>query len=115
MPRGSGPISVDAMLWVVHCLDAPDVLPLRHASRAEHSARLRSGLVDPVLYGPLVQPDGSTPTGSLILLRAPDVATVESYVAEDPFRTKGIWRQVAVSGFVESANSPARIAQREAR
>ncbi|GHE14452.1 YciI family protein [Streptomyces alanosinicus] len=97
------------MLWAVHCLDADDVLEIRRENRAEHSARLRSGIVDPVCYGMLVSDDGGHPVGSLILVRAEDRETVERYVAQDPFMIKGVWRQVTVGAFTESENSPARL------
>jgi len=102
------------MLWVVHCLDGPDAARLRPAARAEHSARLRSGLVDPVLYGMLTD-DAGEPVGSLIVLRAPDRETVRRYVDEDPFTVTGVWRHTTVTAFVESTNSPARIEERETR
>lgn len=103
------------MLWVVHCLDRAGVLDLRQAVRQEHSARLRSGVVEPVLYGVLVAADGHTPVGSLIVLRAPDRETVERYVADDPFTTNGIWQQVTVTAFVESANSPVSIVEKKSQ
>ncbi|MFI9648077.1 YciI family protein [Streptomyces sp. NPDC052040] len=97
------------MLWAVHCLDADDVLEIRQEARAEHSAGLRSGIVEPVFYGMLTSDDGDRPVGSLILMRAEDRETVERYVAQDPFMVKGVWRQVTVTAFAESSNSPAQL------
>ncbi|MFD7657446.1 YciI family protein [Actinosynnema sp. NPDC059797] len=93
-------------LWVVHCLDAPGAAAARELARPAHSARLRASTTRPACYGPLVGEDGRTPVGSLIVLWAADRAEVERWVAEDPFTTAGVWGEVRVHAFAQSANSP---------
>lgn len=94
------------MLWVVHCLDEPDATQRRIAARPAHSARLAAGQVTPVLYGPLVAPDGETVIGSLIIVAANTQDEVTTFFADDPFALQGVWREVQVHGLVLSRNSP---------
>lgn len=96
-------------LWLVRCLDAPDAASRRQAARAAHSRRLRSSGLRPVLYGPLVADDGTTPIGSLLIFEADDRAQVETFVAEDPFSLEGVWRHTEIHAFVPSDNSPNRL------
>lgn len=97
------------MLWVVHCLDEPDATLRRAAARAVHSARLTAGQITPVLYGPLVAPDGETVIGSLIIVAAHTLDEVLEFVADDPFTTQGVWREAQVHGLVLSQNSPVQV------
>ena len=94
------------MLWVVHCLDESDATQRRIAARPAHSARLKAGRVTPVLYGPLVAPDDETVIGSLIIVEADTQHEVMDFVADDPFTTQGVWREIQVHGLVISQSSP---------
>ncbi|MGH3917537.1 MAG: YciI family protein [Pseudonocardiaceae bacterium] len=96
------------MLWVVHCLDESGATQRRIAARPAHSARLRAGHLKPVLYGPLVAPDGETVIGSLIIVEADTQEEVTQFYADDPFATQGVWREIRVYGLVLSQNSPVR-------
>ncbi|MFC3995597.1 YciI family protein [Nocardiopsis sediminis] len=101
----------EAMLWAVHCLDAPDSAEPRERARAAHSARLRApGDVTPLVYGRLMADDGTTAVGSLLVVAAEDRARVEAYVAEDPFMAEGVWAQVRIHAFSASANAPVPLA-----
>lgn len=95
-------------LWAVHCVDAPDVTELRQKLRAPHSQWLRDGVPVPVLYGPLTDGHGRA-TGSLIVVAAPDRATVEHHFTNDPFRTGGVWQEVFIDAFTPSERSPVQL------
>ncbi|AKJ11327.1 hypothetical protein ABB07_15210 [Streptomyces incarnatus] len=97
------------MLWVIHCLDAPGTAGLRADQRPAHSARLRAAPVVPVLYGPLVAEDGSTPVGSLILVEAETREQAEEFAFNDPFAVSGVWERIEVQAFAPSLNSPVRL------
>lgn len=97
------------MLWVIHCLDKPDAAERRRAARTAHSARLTCGVVKPVLYGPLLASDGSTPIGSLIVVEAAEREQVKRFIAEDPFVKADVWKEIHIHGFLESAKSPSKI------
>ncbi|MFI9809380.1 YciI family protein [Streptomyces sp. NPDC052301] len=96
-------------LWVVHCLDAPGTEALRARLRPDHSLHLRSGLLDPLLYGPLVAEDGGRAVGSLLVVAAPDRDTVERHFRQDPFLVHGVWRQIRVDAFTPSDRAPVRL------
>ncbi|MEU0007099.1 YciI family protein [Streptomyces sp. NPDC006314] len=97
------------MLWVIHCLDAPDTAALRADQRPAHSARLRTARVVPVLYGPLVAADGVTAVGSLIVVGAETREQVEEFAFHDPFAVSGVWERIDIQAFAPSQNSPVRL------
>ncbi|MFC4565145.1 YciI family protein [Nocardiopsis mangrovi] len=95
------------MLWAVHCLDAPGSSGSRESARAAHSARLRApGDVVPLVYGRLMSDDGTAAVGSLLVVAAEDRHRVQSYLADDPFITEGVWAEVRIHPFSASANAP---------
>lgn len=88
------------MLFAMHALDAPDAVRAQHYD--EHKAHLkRTGDygVALVMGGPLLGDDGRTVIGSLMVFEARDLASVERYNTDDPFRTSGVWRTVHLSQF----------------
>lgn len=91
------------MLFAIHALDKPGALPARLAHYDAHKAFLSdtsaSG-VQIVMSGPLVAQDGATMIGSLFLVEAMDLATVERFNAADPFHAAGIWERIAITGFI---------------
>jgi uncharacterized protein YciI len=91
------------MLFAVYCLDAPGALEKRPATLPAHKTHIdRAGEfgISIVMAGPLAEDDGETPRGTLFVLDAPDRATVERFNAGDPYRTAGIWGEVAISVFL---------------
>lgn len=91
------------MLFVIHALDKPGAFPARLAHYDAHKAFLSdtSALkVEILMSGPLVAEDGSTMIGSLFLVEAADLATVERFNAADPFHAAGIWERIAITGFI---------------
>ena len=102
------------MLWAIHCLDAPGTAELRAAQRPAHSARLHATPVRPVLYGPLVDADGTTAVGSLIVVEAADRKQVEEYAFTDPFAVSGVWERIDVQAFTPSQRSPVRLTEEAA-
>jgi uncharacterized protein YciI len=53
------------------------------------------------LSGPLVADDGKTMIGSLMIVEAPDRATVEAFNRADPFHAAGLWEKVNITAFVK--------------
>lgn len=91
------------MLFVIHARDRADALPTRLAHYDAHKAFLSDTSphgVTIVMSGPLVADDGKTAVGSLLVVEAPDRATVERFNAADPFHAAGIWETVAITGFL---------------
>ena len=91
------------MLFVIHALDEPGALPTRLAHYEAHKAFLADTSphgVRIVMSGPLVDDDGATMIGSLLVVEAEDRAAVERFNAADPFHAAGIWERVTIKGFI---------------
>jgi len=87
--------------FIVHCLDAPDVLPRRLEHYEAHKAYLSTAPVRILVSGPLMSDDGETMIGSLFLIEAETKAAVEAFNAGDPFRRAGIWAEVRIHRFLK--------------
>jgi hypothetical protein len=92
------------MLFVIHALDHADALPRRLAAYDSHKAFLADTStygVRIIMSGPLVGDDGLTAIGSLLVVEAPDRASVERFNAADPFTAAGVWRELTISAFLK--------------
>lgn len=90
------------MLFVIHCLDKDDGLPVRMAHYPAHRAFLEDAEkygVRIVTSGPLVKDDGTTPIGSLIIVDAKDRAGAEGFNRADPFHAAQLWRNISITAF----------------
>jgi uncharacterized protein YciI len=81
-------------LFVLTCIDKPDSLALRQATREAHLAYL-AGTGKARLGGPFLSPAGD-PTGSLIIVEAEDEAEAEALSLGDPYRKAGLFERVEV-------------------
>lgn len=91
------------MLYVIHAVDRPDALADRIASYDAHKAFLADTSaygVRIVMSGPLVDDDGATMIGSLLLVEAESRAEVVRFNEADPFHDAGIWERVTITGFL---------------
>jgi uncharacterized protein YciI len=92
------------MFFVLHALDKTAALETRLANYNAHKAFLADTSahgVSMIMSGPLVADDGKTMIGSLMVLEAPDRATVETFNRADPFHAAGIWEKVNITAFVK--------------
>jgi uncharacterized protein YciI len=82
-------------LFVLTCIDKPDSLALRMATREAHFAyaRARPGMIK--LGGPFLDEAGEM-AGSLIILEAEDMAAAKAFNAEDPYTLAGLFQSVEV-------------------
>lgn len=97
------------MLFTIHCLDGDDGAERRTEQMAAHSARLRTASPKPLVYGPLLSDDGERGIGSLFIVDVPDRAAALEWIDADPFRTGGVWQEVRVHRFRQSANAPVQL------
>jgi uncharacterized protein YciI len=91
------------MLFVVHALDKKDGLPTRAKHYRDHRAHLDRASaegVEIVSAGPLVEDDGETPIGSLIVFDAPSRAAVEAFCKADPYHIGGVWGTIQIYAYV---------------
>jgi uncharacterized protein YciI len=92
------------MFFVLHAFDKVGALDTRLANYDAHKAFLADMSphgVSMIMSGPLVADDGKTAIGSLMILEAPDRATVEAFNRADPFHEAGIWEKVNITAFVK--------------
>jgi uncharacterized protein len=87
------------MHFVIHCLDRPGALSTRLDHYDRHKAYLASAPVDIVISGPLLDDDGATMIGSLLVVDADDRAAVDSFHRGDPFFDAGVWERVEIHPF----------------
>lgn len=84
------------MHFVVICLDKPDALETRLANRAAHLDYLRKNEQSIRTCGPLLADDGETMIGSMLIIDAPNRATVDAILAEDPYKQAKLFSSVEV-------------------
>ena len=86
-------------LFVLTCIDKPNSLDLRMATREAHLAWAggrRTGEVK--LGGPFLDDKGDM-AGSLIIIDEPDLAAAQAFSAEDPYTKAGLWERVDIRAF----------------
>ena len=85
------------MFFALRCLDKPDSLALRQQSRPDHLAHLERYLDHLLCAGPLLDEDGTSPIGSLIIVEFDDRAAVDRFLADDPYTKAGLFATVEVT------------------
>ena len=86
------------MQFVVYCLDKPNSLDLRMATRTAHLAYLETNPIEIVIAGPLLDANGGM-KGSMFIVEANDLAEVQRFSAADPYRKAGLFQRVEIDGF----------------
>ena len=81
--------------FVLICIDKPDSLALRMATREAHFAygRATPGMIR--LGGPFLNEAGEM-AGSLIIMEAADLAAAKAWQAADPYMLAGLFERVEV-------------------
>ncbi|HEY1750369.1 MAG TPA: YciI family protein [Caulobacteraceae bacterium] len=83
-------------LFVLVCIDKPDALALRLATREAHFAyanSLPAGFIR--LGGPFLDQRGDM-AGSLIVIDAEDLTAAEAFSHNDPYRKAGLFERVEI-------------------
>jgi hypothetical protein len=84
--------------FAIHCIDKPDSLDLRLATRAEHLAHL-APINDRILVaGPLLDMEGQ-PMGSLLIIDFDERKDAVAFAAADPYALVGLFASVAVTAY----------------
>jgi hypothetical protein len=85
-------------LFAFHGLDGPQSGPIRDRVRELHRKHLREERSDcrAVAAGPLMQDDGESMCGSLLVFEAQDRAAVERFMATDPYVVEGVFARVDI-------------------
>jgi uncharacterized protein len=90
------------MLFVIHAIDRPGALADRLSHYDAHKTFLGEAAshgVTIVMSGPLMDDAGAAMIGSMLLVEAPDRASVERFNQADPFHAAGIWETVTITRF----------------
>jgi hypothetical protein len=83
------------MLYVIHCFDKKDSLPVRIDNRPEHVAYLKSFGDKLFAAGPTLDADENM-NGSLVILDLEDLAAAEAFAANDPYARAGLFASVSI-------------------
>jgi uncharacterized protein YciI len=94
------------MLYAIICEDVPNSLPLRMPVRPEHLKRVQA-LADAgrlIIAGPHPATDSEDPgeagfTGSLIIAEFDSLTEAETWAADDPYQSAGVYASVTVKPF----------------
>ena len=86
------------MQFVIYCLDKPNSLDLRMATREAHLAYIDTKPIHIVIAGPLLDANGGM-KGSMFVVEANDLAEVQRFSAADPYRKAGLFGSVDIHGF----------------
>ena len=87
-------------LFVISCIDKPDSLALRMATRPAHLAYAHSeGIPATVKLGGPYLDDKGDMAGSLIIVEAPDLAAAIKFSENDPYRLAGLFQSVDIRPF----------------
>jgi len=84
------------MPFMIIARDRPGSAPLRTELRPVHLEHLDRHAARLLAAGPLLDEDGATPCGSLIVLDTDHRAEVDAFVAADPYTTGGLFAEVEI-------------------
>lgn len=93
------------MLFVATCFDKPDALPTRLSVRPAHLEWIEANKAQIRLAGPLLDPKGESPLGSLLIVEAEELAAAEALLGGDPYRAAGVFAEVEVRPWRMTVNS----------
>ena len=87
------------MLFMVQCLDKPDSLELRKATRPAHVDYLKGRLGHIVIAGAILADDNETMIGSGYVLDFEDRAQVDAFYADDPYVKAGLYQSIIIKPY----------------
>lgn len=94
-------------LFAISCIDKPDSLELRMATRQSHLAYADGGqtAVKVKMGGPYLDENGNM-AGSLMIVEAPDRRTVEEFSRNDPYVMAGLFQSVEIRPYRITVGAP---------
>jgi uncharacterized protein len=96
------------MYFVIVGIDRPGMDETRLRVRPSHRDYLHQAheRITLKLAGPLLQPDGKTMMGSLIVIEAPSLAAAEAFSAGDPYREADMFSDVTIRPWNWTTGNP---------
>jgi uncharacterized protein len=94
-------------LFAISCVDKPDSLSLRMATREAHLAYANGGQtrVCVKMGGPYLDEEGNM-AGSLLIVEARDRAAVEEFSRSDPYVKAGLFQMVEIRPYRITVGPP---------
>jgi len=92
-------------LYVLTCVDKPQSLALRMATREAHLAYVGAAKVVIRAAGPLLDAAGDM-NGSLFILDCPDADAVLAFSQGDPYRLAGLFETVEIRNWRQTVGAP---------
>ena len=86
-------------LFVVHCLDAPNMQDKRAALAEAHRRYVTEHRARIFVGGPLLDDAGTRRVGSLIVLKAATRAEAQAFMAAEPYHANGVFESVVIRAF----------------
>ena len=87
------------MMFMVQCLDKPESLALRQATRPAHLDYIKARIDHIVIAGALLADDNETPIGSGYVLSFGDRQQVEAFFADDPYVKAGLYQSITIKPY----------------
>ena len=84
------------MLIAIMCLDKPNSLSLRMATRPKHLEWLKNNMPDAAYVGPLLDDEGEALVGSLYILEFEDVTAARAWLATEPYYKADLFESVLI-------------------
>lgn len=92
-------------LFALMCLDKPNSLDLRMATRERHLAYVRDNADKVRVAGPLFD-DAEQMAGSFFILDVADKAAAEAFNAADPYTQAGVFGTITLRHFKATFGQP---------
>ncbi len=85
------------MYFHIQCVDKPNSMDLRAATRDEHVGYLKGSGTKIVFAGPTTDEADEKVTGSVLVIEAADRAAAEAWAAGDPYAKAGLFQAVTIT------------------
>lgn len=95
------------MLYIIYQVDKPNGEAIRAAQRAAHFAYLDQHEDILVLGGAMLAEDGTTRTGSVLIVNVRSREEAERFSADEPFRKAGLFQRVEINRMRRGQWNPA--------
>ncbi len=84
------------MHFAIVCLDKPDHGTVRADNRPAHLEHLKAHAGQILAGGPMLDGDGGSPLGSLLIMEFNDMAAAKIFAEADPYAKAGLFASVDI-------------------
>ena len=88
------------MLFIIFCIDKPNMTEKRATAMPDHIEYLNAQTkIKNIMSGPLMDDEMENIVGSLYLLEAPNRTAIEEFTKGDPLVAADIWTSIEIRAF----------------